>query len=52
MGIFPTIGPSLIPDRVPAILPIGEARERRGGEAYSTIISPFMTIQWPGKVQR
>ncbi len=28
-------------------------RRRRGpGSAYSTIISPFMTIQWPGNVQR
>jgi hypothetical protein len=38
----------------PLFRPVEKARPRRllkDARGYSTIISPFMTIQWPGKVQ-
>ena len=34
------------------ILPIGGEAGLQERSDYCTIISPFMTIQWPGKVQR
>ncbi len=42
------VGADVVPRQLRAAIADDEGQAR----AYSTIISPFMTIQWPGNVQR